>query len=38
MDFQEDLFPGNPKSDKKVHCSSIKVPIIVDESQQTYVV
>jgi hypothetical protein len=34
MDFQEDPFPGNRESDKKVHCCTSKVLIITDEQQQ----
>jgi len=32
MDLQEDTFPGNRESDKKLHCSSSKVLIITDGS------
>ena len=34
MDFQESPFPGSQESYKKVNCSSSKVLIITDESQQ----
>jgi len=34
VDLQEDTFPGIGVSDKKVHCSSGKIFIITDESQQ----
>jgi hypothetical protein len=34
MDFQEDPFPGNRESDKKVPCSTRKVLIITDGSQE----
>jgi len=33
MDFQEGQFPGSGESDKKAHCSSRKVHIITDGSQ-----
>jgi len=34
IDFQESPFPGSEESDKKANCSSRKVHIITDESQQ----
>jgi len=34
MDFQEDPFHGHRDSKKRVQCSSSKVPIITDGSQQ----
>jgi hypothetical protein len=34
MHFQESPFPGRQESYKNVHCSSSKVLIITDESQQ----
>jgi len=34
MGFQEDSFPESRESDNKVHCSSGKVMIITEGSQQ----
>jgi len=36
IDFQYSPFPVNRESDKKVHCSSHKVLIMIDRSQKSY--
>jgi len=34
VEFQETSFPGSGKSDKKIHCCSGRMLIIIDGSQQ----
>jgi len=36
VDLQYSLFPVNRESDKKVHCSSHKVLIVIERSQKSY--